>query len=163
LQTLGLYVRNPSNILITLKELHDAQLFLPIVFTLQNDGYYSNLYHIGIFPLFYSVDRRGTIPQALAQSLCKDPSDHIRFKAEGVGQLSIYLIDSSDIPSISALAKEMALSFSKIYLLNLFFKHRCRIVSFLLTVMTITAPDLNTVYYFSHHMRLKRGSLSSPV
>jgi hypothetical protein len=149
LQTLGLYIRNPRNILITLKELHDAQLFLPIVLTLRHDDFYSTPCHIGIFPLFYSVDRRGTIPQALTQSLCKDPADHIlRSKADDVVELSIYLtrIDSSDMPSIYALAKEIAVSFPQIGWMNLWFEHQCEIVSFLLTVMTITAPDLNILY-----------------
>jgi hypothetical protein len=123
---------------MTLKELHNAQLFLPIVFTLEGECLKSLApCHIGIFSLFYSDDRRGTIPQALAQSFCKDPADDIHYKPDEVGVLSIYLIDSSDLPSISALAKGMAVSFPQVFRLNLCFEHRCEIVSFLLTVMTI--------------------------
>jgi hypothetical protein len=123
---------------MTLKELHNAQLFLPIVFTLEKESLESLAsWHIGIFPLFYSVDRRGTIPQALAQSLCKDPAEDIHSKADDVGELSIYLINSSDMPFISALAKGMAVSFPQVFRLNLCFEHRCENVSFLLTVMAI--------------------------
>jgi hypothetical protein len=55
-------------------------------------------------------------------------------KANNITQLSIYLFDSSDIPSAYALAKEMAVTFPRIDWLNLWFERRCEIVSFLLTV-----------------------------
>ena len=55
-------------------------------------------------------------------------------KADNISQLSIYLIDSSDIPSIHGFAKDMALSFPHIIRFNLWFEGRCEIVSFLLTV-----------------------------
>ena len=62
---------------------------------------------------------------------------------DNVTQLFIYLVDSSDMPSIYALAKDMAVTFPQIKWLFLKFKHRCMIMSFLLTVDdTITAPDL---------------------
>ena len=61
-------------------------------------------------------------------------------KADSVRELSIYLIDSSDLPSIYALAKDMAVSFPEINWLYLRFERRCDIVSFLST--TITAPQL---------------------
>ena len=50
--------------------------------------------------------------------------------------LRYYLIDSesSDMPSISALAKDMAVSFPQIVWLNLWFERRCEMVNFLLTV-----------------------------
>ena len=48
-------------------------------------------------------------------------------KADNISQLSIYLIDSSDIPSIHGFAKD-------IIWFNLWFEGRCEIVSFLLTV-----------------------------
>jgi hypothetical protein len=79
---------------------------------------------MSIFPAFYSVDRRATIPQVLAQSFSKEKYD---YKAEYVSDLAIYLIDSSDMPSIRALAKDMAVTFPNIDWLNLWFK----IVSFL--------------------------------
>ena len=52
-------------------------------------------------------------------------------KADYVHQLSIYLIDPSDMPSIYALVKDIALTFSQIGYINLFFERRCKIVSFL--------------------------------
>ena len=89
--------------------------------------------HISIFPAFYSVNRRATIPHELAQSY---------FKGNGIVPranhfaLSIYLIDSdsSDMPSIYAFAWDMAVSFPRIFSLDLWFERRCDIVSFLLTV-----------------------------
>ena len=137
-----------SRSLSTLKELHDAQLFIPIVLTLQFEGVRFCPNHISIFPSFYSVDRRATIAQALSQSLLKNQANHLSSTPDNFVELSIYLIDSSDImmPSISALAKDMATSFRRIRRLNLSFKHRCGIVSFLLTVMTKTTPNLNILF-----------------
>jgi hypothetical protein len=89
-------------------------------------------HHISIFPAFYSVDRCATISQLLAQSLCK--GGYIVTRADDVRELSIYLVESSDMPSIYALAKDMAVSFPRIGRLNLWFERRCEIVSFLLTV-----------------------------
>ena len=54
-------------------------------------------------------------------------------KADNILELSIYLTDSSDTPSIYALAKDMAVGFPQIHWLNVCFEHRCEIVSFLLT------------------------------
>ena len=48
-------------------------------------------------------------------------------KADNITQLSIYLIDSSDMPSINA--QDMAVSFPRVDWLNLWFKRRCEIVS----------------------------------
>jgi hypothetical protein len=90
--------------------------------------------HIDIFPSLYSVDRRATIRQVLAQSFCKDQGNCKVTKADDMTKLSIYLIDDSDIQSIYALAKDVAVSFPRIDRLNLLFKRRCEIVSFLLTV-----------------------------
>lgn len=87
------------------------------------------------YPTLYSVDRRATIPQVLAQSLGKSSYPSHKFR-----RLFIYLIDSSDLPPIYALVKDMAVSFPKINWLYLLFERRCDIVSFLST--TITAPQL---------------------
>ena len=132
MQILGLYTPGgPRNILKTLKELHNAQLFFPIVLALDRESFTPYPDHISIFPLFYSVDRRATIHQVLAQSFGKDQGNYMVAKADNVRWLSIYLIDSSDMPSISALAKNMAVSFPQIGCLNLCFGRRCTIVSFL--------------------------------
>ena len=90
--------------------------------------------HIRIFPGFYSVDRRATIPQVLAQSFCEDEGEYMVTKAESVTQLSIYLFDSSDMPSVYALANDLAETFPRVTLINLSFERRSMIVSFLLTV-----------------------------
>ena len=137
LQILGLYTRRPrktpKNILKTLKELHNTQSFLPIVLTLENGSFSAVPDHISIFPAFYSVDRRATIPQAVAQSFCKHQASYMVAEAD-VRELSIYLIDRSDVSSISALAKELAVNFPQIIWLNLCFEHRYEIVSFLLSM-----------------------------
>ena len=57
-------------------------------------------------------------------------------KMNNIRKLSIYLIDSSDIPStITTLAKNMSVSFPQISYLNLCFKRRCQIVNFLLLLI----------------------------
>jgi hypothetical protein len=89
--------------------------------------------YIAIYPAFCSVDRRAEIPQALAQSFCKDRGNFLVTKAENIRGLIIHLNDSSDMPSIYALAKDMAVSFPQITL-YLWFERRCEIVSFLLIV-----------------------------
>ena len=135
MQILGLYTNgNLTNILKILKELHNAQLSLPIVLTLERESFITVTDHIGIFPAFYSVDRCATIPHALVQSICKDQGKYMVAKAANITQLSIYLIDSSNMPSIYAFAKDMAVSFPRIDWLNLWFERPCEIVSFLLTV-----------------------------
>jgi hypothetical protein len=80
LQILGLYFQR--NILKTLKELSNAQLFLPIVLTLEWDTFTSDSVHISIFPTFYFVDRRATIHQVLAPSFCKDQGNHFFYQTE---------------------------------------------------------------------------------
>jgi hypothetical protein len=140
LQVLGLYSRchsstprNNLNVLETLKEFHNARLFLPIVLTLEYGILFTVPDHISIFPAFYSVNRRATIPQVLVQSV---RDKYMKAKDVFFLELSIYLIDSSDIPSIYALAKDVAASFPRIRFrwLNLWFERRCEIVSFLFTV-----------------------------
>ena len=130
--------RTSRNILKTLKEFHtgNAQLFFPIVLTLEREGFTLSPDHISIFPPFYSVDRCATIHHLLAKSFLKDPrkGSYLVVDLNNIRKLSIYLVDSSDIPSISALAKNMALSFPQIDFLNLFFERRCEIVSFLTAI-----------------------------
>ena len=139
LHILGIYYpisrgQKTIQVVKTLKEFQNAQMFFPIVFALKHR--YSilnkrNYKYITLFyPMFYSVDRRATIPQVLAQSFCKDHN----YKGANVRALAIYLIDSSDLPSIYALVKDMAVRFPQIVALNLWFERRCDIVSFLLTI-----------------------------
>ena len=53
---------------------------------------------------------------------------------DAVTYLDFYLIDFSGIPSIYALAKDIAESFPRIEWLTLWFERQCAIVSFLLTI-----------------------------
>ena len=134
MQILGLYVNGSlrlGSILETLRELHNTQSFLPIVLTLERERYLSIADHIGVFPLFYSVDRRATIHQLLTQSFCKDQGKYMVAKADNISQLSIYLIDFSDIPSIYGFTKDMVVRFPRIGWFNLWFEGRSEIVSFL--------------------------------
>jgi hypothetical protein len=109
--------------------------------------------------VFYSVNRRTTIHQVLAQSFSKDQGD-LSAKANNIYELSIYMIDSSDMSSIYALAKDMAVTFPQISLLYLWFERRCEIVSFLLTIDDYTSKGY---MLFSHYRRLEKASLSSPI
>ena len=61
-------------------------------------------------------------------------------KMNNVRELSIYLIDYSDLSSISALVNVMAVSFPQIDWLNLWFESRCEIVS-LFVDDSITVPE----------------------
>ena len=134
LQILGLYDGAPRDVVKTLKEFHNAQLLSPIVLTLERESFTPDPDHISIFPPFYSVDRCATIHQLLAQSFCKDQGSYMVANPNNVRELSIYLVDSSDILSISALAKNMAVSFPQIGCLNLCFECQCDIVSVLIVV-----------------------------
>jgi hypothetical protein len=69
----------------------------------------------------------------LAEYFRKDQGEYMLAKANMVFEISIYLIDTSDMPSIYALAKGLAVIFPQIHWLNLWFERRCEIVSFLLT------------------------------
>ena len=79
--------------------------------------------------------------QLLAQSFCKDQGSYMLAKADVISELSIYLIDSSDMPSIYALVKDMTVSFPQIGWLNLWFERRCEIVSFL----SLTVDNYNNL------------------
>jgi len=129
LQILGIYMpRGSRHILKSLKELHNnAELFLPIVLMLQRESFTPYPDHISIFPAFYSVDRCATMNQVLVQSFSKEQDAYMVASADNVRELSFYLFDSSDIPFISALAKNMAVSFPHIGYLNLSFERRCEI------------------------------------
>ena len=121
-----------ASILETLKEFHDAQLFLPIVCVLHTvDLIGMRYHHLNIFPAFYSVNRRASIPQILARFFSKDQYSLIDCIID-IHELSIFLVDSSDIHSIYTLAKDMTASFTENRRLNLWFKFGCEIVSFLL-------------------------------
>ena len=80
----GLYGNTSQSITLKiLKELHNAQLFLPTVFTVESDTSIVTNY-IGIFPSLHSVDHCATIHQVLAQSICKDQGDLMVTKADNI-------------------------------------------------------------------------------
>ena len=150
LQILGLYAPG-ENLLKTLKHFHDAQLFPPTIFTLDCE------FHsvITIFPAFYSVDRITTIHQLLAKSFdeCQSYNDAWDDVNE-VNDLSAYLIDCSDMPTIHALAKGIARCFPQIRYIPFNFERRCEIVSFSLT-NRLLLPQL-ILSIFSHHMKWRK-------
>jgi hypothetical protein len=83
--------------------------------------------HIALFPTFYSADRNATNRQILVDFLNKDLTCA---EMNQVSRFSLYL-NPSNMPTIHALAKDMALIFPQIVRLNLNFEYRCEIVSFL--------------------------------
>lgn len=128
LQIFGIYnLSYPHTLLETLKQFRDAQLFLPMVFTVE--GNYVSQWHIGIFPGFYNVDRIATIHQVLFESLDKDVL--CAGMNEVVSQLSIYLVDSSNLPTIQALAEDMAVTLPHLTQINISFERGQNIVRFL--------------------------------
>ena len=110
--------------------MRNTQLILPIILTLERDIFTPDSDHISIFPTFYSADRRDTIHQVLVQYFHKDEANYMVTNEHNVRELSIFLTDSSDLPTISALVNVMAVCFPQIDWLNLWFERRCDIVSF---------------------------------
>ena len=137
LQILGIYrIYDIVKFLGTLKRLQNTQSHLPVVVTLQCMMSCSTFDKIGIFPAFYSIDRHPVIHQALAKSFGKGPCFSYKLaSADGISQLAIYLVDSSDMPSIHALAKNMSMTFPKIDYLSFYFENSSEIVSFLLIII----------------------------
>lgn len=130
LRILGIYGNAISrNLLKTLQQFQNAQLFLPMVVMLRESWNSLSFDSISIFPAFYSVDRSATIYQQLAKSFDGDQGFNMRANADQVIQLSIYLVDSSDIRTICTLAKNMAATFPLVYWLNFVFECQCEIVS----------------------------------
>ena len=137
MQIIGLYDSfGVASLLISFNELRNAQIPLPIILSLSSLAFFPRVDGITIFPALLSADRRATIHQALIQSFRKDQGFDMVAKMDDIDTLIIYLIDSSDMPFVYALAKDMAVSFPKIRYLDLLFRSpsRCEIVSFLLTV-----------------------------
>ena len=137
LQILGIYgIYDKAKFLGTLKRLQNARLHLPVIITSES-SYYRDFDKISIFPAFYSIDRYPAIQQALAISFDKDQGhgSYTLADADRVTKLSIYLIDSYDMPSIHVLIKNMTSTFSKINYLSFYFEKPCEIVSFLLISM----------------------------
>jgi len=130
LQILGIYSNysySPEKLLNHLKHLRSAQVSLPMVFLLHPND--SNLYRLGIFPAFYSVERIATIPELAAKSFNDDQGTGIQETVPFVDLLSIYLVDSSDMAAINTLAQNMSVVFPGLNWLNFCFERRCEITS----------------------------------
>ena len=134
MQILGIckYDGDGDSFLETLKWLQNAQLHIPAVVTLEYD-YITNCDRISIFPALYSIDRHPTIHQILAKSV------------GGLPALSIYLVDSCDVPSIHVLTTNMTMKFSEIVYLILCFENPCEIVSFLLTITVLELKSIRMI------------------
>ena len=108
--------KSPYGTRNTLKAQLSKSRTFPIVFT-QNPTLLESFCR-STLSSFYSVDHRATIPQVLAQSFGKDQGNYVVARAYNIHELSIYLryylIRSSNMPSISALAKDMTVSFPQI-------------------------------------------------
>ena len=128
MRKLGIYENygNDFGFLGNLKQLQSAQLHLPVVFTLEY-GFYEldDLYSVSIFPALN--DCHPTLHRVLAESFNTTLVD-----ARFIYGLSIYLVDSCDLPSIQVLTKNMVTTFPSITSLTFSFENPCeKIVSFL--------------------------------
>ena len=134
LQMLGIYEYYEFlEFLGTLKELQNAQLQLPVVITLDYGCYETEGFTwLSIFPPFY--DCHSTVHQVLAKHFDDIDEDSYTLLGDGrtIGSLSIYLVDSCDLPSIHGLTKNMSMMFPDISSLTISFENPCeKIVSFL--------------------------------
>lgn len=129
LQKLGIYVHYGNfGFLGGLKQLQNAQIHLPVVFTLDH-RHYEYIIRMSIFPAFYSIDRIPSIHQVFAEPLDKAQGT---YNTNKIYELAIYLLDSCDLHSIHALTKNMAMTFPNITSLVFAFENPCEeIVSFL--------------------------------
>jgi hypothetical protein len=142
LQILGIYNwyrdsdRAESEGLGTFKQLQSAQLHLPVIVAFGRDSYWLN-----VFPAFYSIDRCPSIYQALAESFDKLGEGSL-YTFKLVFGLSIYLVDSCDMPSIHVLTRNMATRLPELVWLNFCFENPCEIVSFLLSMIVLELKSI---------------------
>ena len=162
LQILGICSNdNDFNLVETLKVLHNTHSPLPIIFAVGTSDSDSHHEYISIFPTFYSVDRWATMPQLLVESFNKDQGSEMRIEMDRASQLSIYLIDFSDIAAIRGLAKDMATNFSQIFVLLFAFKRPCEIVVSFLYQLPL-APWIWRIFYILAITGNKRSHLFLP-
>ena len=145
LQKLGIYecYGHDFGFLETFKQLRNAQLHLPVVFTLEYRYFeVEHLRRISIFPPFY--DCHPTVHRILAESFDTDRDSYTTLvDARVIDGLSIYLVDCCDLPSIQVLTKNMTMTFPNITSLTFFFENPCeKIVSFLLFMIVL---ELNII------------------
>lgn len=117
LRILGMYTNPyPNRILHTLKQFHDAQLPLPMIFVLTPFGGWRT---IDIFPSFYSIDCCATVPQILARCYNEHHQDSASFQPNNVTRVSLY-VGFFDMPKLHVFAKDMAVNFPRISALDFF-------------------------------------------
>ena len=126
------YYGKDTGFFATLKRLQNAQSHLPVVFTFDHGNFqHEGITRIIIFPPFYD----STIHQVLAEYHDIDQDSHKSrlpvAAAHLIDALSIYLIDSYDLPSIHVLTENVAMTFSNIFMLTISIENPCKnIVSF---------------------------------
>jgi hypothetical protein len=86
--------------------------------------------NFAVFPTFYSVDRNAANHKILVDFLNKDLT---RVERSRVSRVYLYM-NPSNMPTIHALAKDMAVIFPQILVIHLVFEYHYHIVSFLLTL-----------------------------
>jgi hypothetical protein len=135
LQILGLYeLDGRFGVLQTFKQLKSAQLHLPVIVALRIIG--SN--GISVFPAFNCCS---SIYQVLAESFDK-PGERSCYPLADASGLSIYLVDSCDMPSIHVLTKNLAMRLPDLTWLTFCFENPCKIVSFLLTMIVLELKSI---------------------
>ena len=151
MQTLGIYkyydgyYEHDFEFLRIFKQLQIAQLHLPVVVILEYDRYENLNNNISILPAFYSIDRHPIIHQVLAKSFGNDQGSYMLADAGRISWLSIYLVDSFDMPSIHVLTKDMTMTFPGIIYLTFSFENSCEIVSFLLSIIVFGLINIHVI------------------
>jgi hypothetical protein len=139
LDILGIYYSygDRTDFLRTFKQLQSAQLPLPVIVAWEidvhgNPSIYDIFNGISVFPAFNSIDRYPSFYQVLAESFDKSGERSCYPLADACG-LSIYLVDSCDMPSIYVLTKNLAMALPELQVtrLTFCFENLCKIVSFL--------------------------------
>ena len=165
LQILGIYnhYSNGARFLATLKQLQSAhlELHLPVIVALRVD-FLDGFNQISVFPIFNSIDRYPSIDQVMAESFNKLELEERRPDTlTEISGLSIYLVDSSDIPSIHVLTKNMTTRFPGIIWLTFCFENPCEIVSFLIIIRVVVG--LKSIFVISAITGDKENYLFIPL
>ena len=147
MQILGIYeyYDHEFEILGTIRHLQDAQLRFPVIVTFECNCFTKSEDRISIYPAFYTIDRHPTIHQVLVETFDKSQSSYTLAK---ISRLSIYLVDSFDMPSIHVFTKNMTMTFPEIIYLGFFFENQCEIVSLSFKLATIVR-ELKSIHVIS--------------
>jgi len=163
LEILGIYrIYDKAKFLGALKRLQNAQLHLPVVVALEST-FHRDFDKISIFPAFYSIDRHPAIHQVLAKSFDKDSGSDTLADADRIFQLSIYLVDSCDMPSIHELTKNMTVMFPKIVFLTFCFEDSCEISSQEMKKILSLFPSLRYLIFELWYPRRRNGKIPEDI